>query len=160
MLRHPTGQSPNQRLPSKPMPTPIASTPAVSKRMRHTRRRDTPKEVDLRRELHRRGLRYRVDTAPILDSRRRADLVFRGPQVAVFVDGCFWHQCPKHKTMPFANREWWWEKLARNVARDRDTDSKLRAAGWRVVRIWEHESTFSAANRVEKAVRGRQLISK
>lgn len=142
------------------MPTPVASTPAVSKRMQNTRRRDTPKELDLRRELHRRGLRYRVDTAPILASRRRADLVFRGLHVAVFVDGCFWHQCPKHKTMPVANREWWSEKLARNVARDRDTDLQLRAAGWRVVRIWEHESTLGAANRVEKALRGQRLISK
>ena len=114
------------------MGSPVASTPAVSKRMRQTRRRDTPKELDLRRELHRRGLRYLVDAAPLPGLRRRADLVFRRPRVAVFVDGCFWHQCPKHKTMPVANREWWSEKLAGNVDRDRDTDQapRRRLAGY------------------------------
>jgi DNA mismatch endonuclease (patch repair protein) len=135
------------------MITPIPSTPIVSERMRRTRQRDTPKELELRRELHRRGLRYLVDTAPLTGSRRRADLVFRKSRVAVFVDGCFWHQCPRHKTMPSSNREWWSAKLAANVSRDRDTDRRLREAGWRVVRIWEHESSVDAADRVEAEVR-------
>jgi DNA mismatch endonuclease (patch repair protein) len=135
------------------MPVPPASTPAVSKRMKRTRQRDTPKELDLRRELHHRGLRYLVDAAPLPGLRRRADLVFRGPRVAVFVDGCFWHQCPEHGTMPQSNREWWSNKLTRNVARDRDTDERLRAAGWQIVRIWEHDSTLCAADLVQSFVR-------
>jgi DNA mismatch endonuclease (patch repair protein) len=137
------------------MRVPAASTPSVSKRMKGTRKRDTPKELELRRELHHRGLRYLVDAAPLPGVRRRADLVFRGPRVAVFVDGCFWHQCPEHGTIPVSNREWWSDKLTRNVVRDRDTDQKLRAAGWRVIRIWEHESSLSAAQRVENCVRRR-----
>jgi DNA mismatch endonuclease (patch repair protein) len=61
--------------------------------------------------------------------------------------------------MPVANREWWAEKLARNVARDTDTNYKLQEAGWRVVRIWEHEATLSAADRVERIVRRRDRSS-
>jgi DNA mismatch endonuclease (patch repair protein) len=134
---------------------PVPSSAAVSRRMKQTRQRDTPKELALRRELHRRGLRYYVDAPPLPGLRRRADLVFRGARVAVFVDGCFWHQCPVHGTMPASNRKWWSDKLAGNVARDRDTDQRLRAAGWRVVRVWEHDSTMSAARRVERCVRSR-----
>lgn len=123
--------------------------------MRNTPRRDTPAELALRRVLHSRGLRYRVDVAPVPGSRRRADLVFPGPRVAVFVDGCFWHGCPKHATQPKANRQWWADKLAANVARDRSTDELLGDAGWIVIRIWEHESPESAARRIEQMIRKR-----
>ena len=60
-------------------------------------------------------------------------------RVVVFVDGCFWHACPLHGTRPKANKEWWRVKLQSNVARDRDTDSRLLEAGWTVIRAWEHE---------------------
>ena len=83
--------------------------------MRANRRRDTGPELALRRELHRRGLRYRVDHAPIAGLRCRADIVFTRARVAVFVDGCFWHACPEHGNIPTANREWWQAKLELNV---------------------------------------------
>lgn len=57
----------------------------------------------------------------------------------MFLDGCFWHSCPLHATLPKANRDWWEDKLRTNVARDRHTDEVLASQGWRVVRIWEHE---------------------
>jgi DNA mismatch endonuclease (patch repair protein) len=79
--------------------------------------------------------------------------LFRGPRVAVYVDGCFWHGCPLHGTTPVSNHNWWVAKLERNKERDRDTDRRLRKAGWRVIRVWEHEPTGSAADRVERAVR-------
>jgi len=123
--------------------------------MRRQPRRDTGPEIALRRELWRRGLRYRIDEAPLPNRRRRADLVFRGPRVAVFVDGCFWHRCPAHGTLPRANRAWWEEKLTANVRRDRDTDAALNAAGWLGIRIWEHQDPVLAADRVEAAVRDR-----
>ncbi|MDP9638304.1 DNA mismatch endonuclease (patch repair protein) [Rhodococcus cercidiphylli] len=120
----------------------------TSARLSKQRRRDTKPEVALRRELHRRGLRYFVDRAPLKGMRRRADLVFPRRKVAVYVDGCFWHSCPIHATRPRNNAQWWADKLAANVARDRDTDTRLIEEGWRVVRIWEHEDPVVAAQRV------------
>ncbi|OUS89471.1 very short patch repair endonuclease [Rhodococcus sp. NCIMB 12038] len=130
-----------------------ATDPATSARMRAQRRRDTAPELALRRELHRRGVRYFVDRAPMKGVRRRADLVFPRRKVAVYVDGCFWHSCPQHATFPKNNAQWWADKLAGNVTRDRDTDSTLTDAGWTVVRIWEHENPVVAADRVQAALR-------
>ena len=130
-----------------------ATDPVTSARMSRQRRAQTAPLLDLRRELHRRGMRYFVDRAPIRGQRRRADLVFPRRRVAVYVDGCFWHRCPVHATDPKNNAAWWAEKLAGNVVRDRDTDAALAAAGWQVVRIWEHEDPVRAADRVQVALR-------
>jgi DNA mismatch endonuclease (patch repair protein) len=116
-------------------------------------RRDTRPEIDLRRALHARGLRYRVDVAPEPALRGRADIVFRQARVAVYVDGCFWHSCPEHGVLPKGNREWWRTKLEATVRRDRITEATLRDLGWTVVRVWEHEDPEDAANRVESALR-------
>jgi DNA mismatch endonuclease, patch repair protein len=133
---------------------PFASSPGVRRRMQAVRSRDTAAELALRRLLHARGLRYRVDAPPLAGLRRRADLVFAGPRVAVFVDGCFWHGCPEHGRRRTGVNEWYWPgKIAGNVARDRDTDRRLADAGWRVVRVWEHDDVDRAADRVEAAVR-------
>ncbi|MEV6068496.1 very short patch repair endonuclease [Nocardia sp. NPDC052001] len=129
------------------MPRPITDA-ATSARMAKQRRVDTKPEMALRRELHRRGARFFVDRAPLPKMRRRADIVFPRRKVAVFVDGCFWHSCPQHATSPKNNAEFWAEKLAGNVARDRDTDARLTAQGWTVVRVWEHESAQAAADLV------------
>jgi DNA mismatch endonuclease (patch repair protein) len=121
--------------------------------MQATRRRDTGPEMALRRELHRRGLRYRVD-APVLPGlRRRADLVFTRARVAVFVDGCFWHGCPQHCTSAKSNAAFWAAKITANQARDADTTRRLREAGWTVVRIWEHEAAPAAAGHVQSILR-------
>ncbi|PPJ28319.1 very short patch repair endonuclease [Nocardia nova] len=127
----------------------------TSARMARQRRTGTAPETALRTELHRRGLRYFVDRAPLPGLRRRADLVFPRRKVAVYVDGCFWHCCPEHATYPRNNAQWWAEKLAGNVARDRDTDARLAAAGWLVVRVWEHEESVAAADRVQSALSDR-----
>ena len=121
--------------------------------MRRQGRRDTKPELALRRELHRRGHRYYVDRPPLAGMGRRADLVFPRLRVAVYVDGCFWHSCPRHATIPKNNHDWWTAKLAGNVTRDRDTDTRLADVGWRVIRIWEHEDPVAAADRVALAVR-------
>lgn len=118
--------------------------------------RDTGPELVLRRELHSRGLRYRVNSQPIPGLRTRADLVFAGPRVAVYVDGCFWHSCPDHGVLPKANRAFWREKLATNVERDRRTDTLLTAAGWASVRVWEHEDVRRAADRIDEIVLARR----
>lgn len=130
-----------------------ATDERTAARMSAQRTRDTTPEVRLRRILHSRGLRYRVDLALPGLSRRRADITFPALRLAVFVDGCFWHGCPDHKTSPKTNAEWWTAKLARNVERDRETDVHLAELGWNVIRIWEHEAPEYAADRVEAAVR-------
>ncbi|MCA2209234.1 very short patch repair endonuclease [Nocardia rosealba] len=127
---------------------------ATSARMSRQRRADTAPELALRRELHRAGLRYFVDRAPIKGQRRRADVVFPRRRVAVYVDGCFWHRCPEHATDPKNNAEWWAQKLAGNVARDRATDAALTEAGWQVVRVWEHEDPRVVAQQIVALVRG------
>jgi DNA mismatch endonuclease (patch repair protein) len=123
--------------------------------MARQRRTDTSPELALRRELHRRGLRFRVHYAFKLEGlgRRRCDIAFTRRRVAVFVDGCFWHACPIHATAPKANAAWWADKLAKNVARDLDTAARLEGAGWIVIRIWEHEDAVQAADIVEAAAR-------
>jgi len=121
--------------------------------MARVARRDTRPELELRRELHVRGLRYRVDVTPDSRLRGRADILFRSARVAVYVDGCFWHSCPEHGVLPKGNREWWRAKLEATVLRDRAAESTLRRLGWTVVRVWEHEDPVTAADRVEAAVR-------
>ena len=134
---------------------PKAGSAEIAARMRNTPRRDNPLELAIRRLVHAAGLRYRVDVAPEPQLRRRADLLFRRARVAVFVDGCFWHCCPKHVTWPKNNAAWWRTKLLGNVARDRDTDRRLRRAGWRVVRIWEHVNPVTAVAGLLRVVRSR-----
>lgn len=128
---------------------------STSARMSQQATRDTGPELLLRRELHRLGLRYRVDHALPGMPRRRADVLFTRAKVAVFVDGCFWHGCPQHKTAPATNAAWWSAKLARNIERDRDTDGHLSSLGWTVLRVWEHENMQQGAADIERVVRSR-----
>ncbi len=123
--------------------------------MRRQRRRDTKPEMAIRRLLYAQGLRYRVDVV-LPGMRRRADLIFNSVRVAVFVDGCFWHGCPEHGTQPKSNTAWWEEKIMSNVKRDRDTDRRLVADGWTVIRVWEHESPEIAVARIAAAVLSRR----
>jgi len=136
--------------PSEPGPIrdPRPISDHVRQRFRRQRVRDTAPEVALRRALHALGLRYRVDHPVLPGLRRRADVVFRRRRIAVFVDGCFWHRCPQHAVPPKNNADWWARKLQRTVDRDRDTDQRLRAAGWVPVRVWEHELPEEAAARI------------
>jgi DNA mismatch endonuclease (patch repair protein) len=110
----------------------------------------------IRRILHAAGLRYRVGARPIPELRRSADLVFGPAKVAVFVDGCFWHRCPTHGTLPATNTDYWVPKLTRNADRDRETDRALADAGWMSIRVWEHEDPEEAAERVAGLVRERR----
>ena len=133
------------------VPTPRSE--AVRARFQRQRVRDTAPELALRRELHHRGLRYRVDVPLLGAGRGRADILFSRARLVVMVDGCFWHRCPDHGTAPRDNGDWWRQKLDRNVERDRRTDLELASRGWKVVRIWEHESAVAAADRIEGMLR-------
>ena len=119
------------------------------------RGRDTRPERELRSALHRRGLRYRVNRRAAPDVRTTVDIVFGPAKVAVFVDGCFWHRCPQHGTLPKANSEWWLTKLEGNVTRDRRNDAALTSRGWKVIRLWEHDDPERSAELVARTVRQR-----
>lgn len=128
--------------------------------MRANRGRDTGPELALRRAVHARGLRYFVNRRPVKTLRRTADMVFPAAHLAVFLDGCFWHGCPDHHTVAKTNAHYWAEKAKSNQDRDVDTDSLLAAAGWTVLRIWEHVPTDQAAALVQEALtrcRSRQM---
>lgn len=116
-------------------------------------------EMALRSRLHRAGLRFRVDF-PIETGgiRVRPDIVFTKAKVAIFVDGCFWHRCQDHRTVPSRNNDYWAPKLEANVQRDRRVGSALLADGWRVERVWEHEAPQTAAQRVASIVNQRRRL--
>ncbi|SDM35126.1 DNA mismatch endonuclease, patch repair protein [Nonomuraea maritima] len=124
-----------------------------SRNMRANRRTNTKPEVALRSALHRLGYRYRKDLRLDLGGVKvRPDIVFTARKIAVFVDGCFWHVCPEHGRQPTTNEWYWAPKLRRNIERDRAADAALKAAGWHVVRLWEHEPLPTAVQTVVTAL--------
>ncbi|MGC1185191.1 MAG: very short patch repair endonuclease [Candidatus Dormiibacterota bacterium] len=123
--------------------------------MRANPSRDTGPEVRLRRLLHAAGFRYRVNYSVRVDGSRpvSVDIAFTGVQVAVFVDGCFWHSCPEHGSVPKVNAQYWPAKLRRNAERDLETTRRLQRAGWEVARFWEHEHPAGITDRIAPLVR-------
>ena len=149
---YPIPRRPLLKVTNLPYPTP--TSPAATKKMRSNRRSDTKPEVSLRSLLHRSGLRFRKDYAIRLPTGKivHSDIAFTRRKVAVFVDGCFWHSCPEHGTIPKSNRIYWVPKLKENVDRDRSINHELRADGWRVLRLWEHVGTEAAMMRIVEAL--------
>ncbi|MFJ6501875.1 very short patch repair endonuclease [Streptomyces sp. NPDC091879] len=129
-----------------------ASSAARRRNMQAIRSRDTKPERLVRSLLHASGLRYRVAAKPLPTLRRTADIVFRPAKLAVFIDGCYWHGCPDHYVPPKTNQGYWSDKVTRNMARDRDTDKQLQAAGWVVLRFWEHDPPEDCAAKIAATV--------
>lgn len=126
-----------------------------SRNMAAVRRSDTKIELRLRSLLHRRGLRYRKDYPVRIAGRLiRPDIAFTRSKIAVFIDSCFWHLCPKHGQIPSSNSAFWKDKLERNAARDREQTEALESEGWTVLRIWEHTPTEDAVQTIVNAARG------
>ena len=115
--------------------------------MSKLKRAGTKPELALRRELHRRGLRFRVN---VKDLPGRPDIAFTKARLAVFVDGCFWHGCELHGVAPKSNAEWWTRKLEQNRARDAQADESLRSLGWLVVHVWEHDDPVIAVEEIAR----------
>jgi DNA mismatch endonuclease, patch repair protein len=139
---------------SAPADAPI--DPLVSRRMSNTRSRDTAPEIAVRRLLHSRGLRYRVNTRPIPNLRRTADIVFTKARVAILIDGCFWHGCAEHHRPAHGPRtEFWASKIADNRRRDVESTKAFEAAGWCVLRFWEHEEPTEVAWKIASIVSNR-----
>lgn len=132
------------------------SSPVVSARMSKQLSKDTAAELAVRKLLHAAGLRYRVEYPVPGMPRRRIDVAFTSIKLAVLIDGCFWHGCPEHATQPKSNAQWWRQKLDRNMARDSETTEHLVAAGWEVLRFWEHEAPDVVALSIAAAVRRRR----
>lgn len=119
----------------------VVSKAKRSEMMSRIRGKNTIPEINLRSAAWALGLRYRLHRRL---GTTRPDMIFIGAKVAVFVDGCFWHGCPAHCVMPKNNREFWQKKLSRNIQRDAEATLALTAAGWHVLRFWEHEIEKSA----------------
>ena len=135
---------------------PLEIDPLVSSRMAKVRTRDTKPEAALRKALRSLGLGgYRVNSRPVPELRRTADIAFLRARVAVMVDGCFWHRCPEHYRPAIQRSIFWSDKISGNVARDQETNRVLAEHGWLVVRIWEHEDPLAAAHRLAEIVKGR-----
>jgi DNA mismatch endonuclease, patch repair protein len=114
--------------------------------------RESALEQSVRQALFARGLRFRKQVRLVPGLRCTVDIAFPGTRIAVFIDGCFWHRCPLHATDPVSNGAWWRQKLEANVTRDRRNDDALRAAGWTVLRYWEHEPVETITSAIEAAV--------
>lgn len=125
-----------------------ASSPGVRRCMQSNRSRDTGPEIAVRSALHRRGLRFRKHVRPIRGLACTADVLFPTERFALFVDGCYWHSCPEHATAPITNGEWWSAKLTATRERDHRNTATLVAAGWHVMRVWEHEDVERVAEAV------------
>lgn len=114
-----------------------------SRNMAAVKSRNTTPELLLRKAVWRRGMRFFTPSGwKRLTGTRppgSPDLIFPRARLAVFVDGCFWHGCPEHYTAPDDNRDFWHGKLEKNMRRDQIVNAALAAAGWRVLRFWEHE---------------------
>lgn len=127
-------------------------TPEQRRRcMSRVKSKNTKPEMLLRKELWQLGLRYRLKN----DLPGNPDIVFPGKKVVIFVDGCFWHGCPIHGTIPKTNTTFWRNKIRRNIERDRDNDSTLTQQGWLVIRVWEHaikENLSQTTKRIVKAL--------
>jgi len=125
--------------------------------MRAAKSRDTEAEMKVRRLLHKMGYRYRVDYVVSKKPRRKADIAFTRAKVAVFIDGCFWHGCPKHGTSAKENAKFWRDKIRTNKARDLDTNKRLKKDGWLVIRAWEHEDPEKVSSKIAAKVNSRTM---
>lgn len=127
-----------------------ASSEQARRTMRANRSRDTAPELAVRRKLHHRGWRFRVNYRALPDDRRRTvDIAFTRAKLVVLIDGCFWHGCKSHFIAPKSNQQYWDDKISRNRSRDTETTRRLKAAGWQVLRFWEHQSPEAVVAKIE-----------
>jgi len=126
-----------------------------SENMRRIKSKDTTIEILLRKELWKRGLRYRKN---VKDVYGKPDIVFKGKKLAVFADSEFWHgkQLLEGKDIPKTNTEFWINKIKRNIERDKEVNKKLKSEGWTILRFWEkniRKNVLECANTIEKILK-------
>lgn len=105
-----------------------------SKIMTAIKSKHTMPEKILRKALRLKGLKYKLHYG-----KEKADIALPARKIAIFVDGCFWHQCPKHGHLPKSNKKYWLPKLKKNIKRAKEKDKRLKKKGWKIMHIWEHE---------------------
>ncbi|ESY43586.1 DNA mismatch repair protein Vsr [Mesorhizobium sp. LNJC384A00] len=120
--------------------------------MRKQRVADTQAETRVRAALFAAGIRYRKHWAVPSRRRRTIDIAMPGKKVAIFIDGCFWHGCQAHKTVPRSNEAWWRAKLDDNKRRDYETTELLVNQGWKVLRFWEHDETSEVVAAIIRSI--------
>jgi DNA mismatch endonuclease (patch repair protein) len=125
-----------------------------SKIMAAIRSKNTKPELELRKALWSKGLRYRI-----YYGKEKIDIAFPSKKLAIFVDGCFWHGCPLHSHIPKSNKSYWQPKLKKNIERAIAKDERLEKAGWQVLHFWEHELDMMklVLNKIQKALASDKL---
>ncbi|WP_372998294.1 very short patch repair endonuclease [Sulfurimonas sp.] len=132
----------------------LKKTISRSENMRRIKSKDTSIEIILRKELWKRGLRYRKNVKDIFG---KPDIVFKSKKLAVFADSEFWHgkQLLEGKYIPKTNTEFWTKKITRNIERDREVNNKLKSEGWTILRFWGidiKKNVSNCANIIEKTL--------
>ena len=104
--------------------------------MSRIRSKNTKPEIKFRKLLYEAGLRgYRLNSK----LKGRPDIILTRCRLAIFIDGCFWHKCPRHCRFPSSNVNYWTKKINGNVRRDRNVEKELKKRKWIVIRFWEHD---------------------
>jgi DNA mismatch endonuclease, patch repair protein len=88
------------------------------------------------KSLWREGFRFRKNSKSLFG---KPDISIKKYRVVIFIDSCFWHQCPTHGNMPKSNKDYWNKKLNRNIERDQEVNAYYKEKGWNIKRVWEHE---------------------
>ena len=116
--------------------------------MSRIRSKDTKAEIAFRKELFHNGIRYRLHY-PV---EGRPDIALPSQKIAIFIDGCFWHKCPKCFRPPKSHKNYWEQKINRNLERDKIVNKMLKMEKWKVIRIWEHEITETPQKALRKVL--------
>jgi DNA mismatch endonuclease (patch repair protein) len=127
----------------------IFSKKKRSEIMSRIRAKNTKAEVEFRKKVWAAGLRYRLYSKKLPG---KPDFVFTSKKLVVFLDGCFWHKCPQCFKRPKSNKKYWDWKIKYNVDKDKRVNRKLRKAGWKVIRFWEHDAKKNPAKCVKKII--------
>lgn len=120
--------------------------------MAQVKSKNTNPELVFRKILYKNGIRYRLHYK--IDG--KPDIVIVSKKIAIFIDGCFWHKCPKCYRQPNSNLDYWLPKIQRNVMRDKAVNNNLKSKGWRVIRIWEHQIKKAPNKALDKVLSGLQ----
>ena len=111
--------------------------------------KNTKPEITIRQLIWKKGYRYRIGHGLM----GKPDMVFPSYNIAIFIDGCFWHGCPKHYRMPSSNVKYWKQKISQNKKRDRKINKQLKKEGWKIIRIWEHDIKQNPEKTVKRIIK-------